>query len=69
MGATGDLIHSGLDTSFRARAPLAWMSTEGDPYFILDDIEERVTRVEFQALGHVWALTFFAEVACLLVVR
>lgn len=45
------------------------MSTEGDPYFILDDIEERDTWVEFQALGHVWALTFFAEVACLLVVR
>jgi hypothetical protein len=59
MGVTGDLIHSRSDTSFRARAALAWMSTEGDPYFILDDVEERDAWAEFQAQGHVRALTFF----------
>lgn len=68
MGSTGDLVCSGLDSSSRGRAPLAWMSTDGDPYFILNDVEERDMWAEFQALGHVRALNFFAKVACPLAV-
>lgn len=30
---------------------MAWTSTEGDPYFVLDDVEERDIWVEFQALA------------------
>jgi hypothetical protein len=49
VGVTGDLVRSRLNTSFRARAPMAWMTTEGDPYFILDDVEERDAWAEFLA--------------------
>jgi hypothetical protein len=34
------------------------MSTDGDPYFILDDVEERDIWAKFQALSHVRVLTF-----------
>jgi hypothetical protein len=47
VGVTGDLVCSRLDTSFRARAHLAWVSTEGDLYFIIDDVEEWDAWVEF----------------------
>jgi hypothetical protein len=38
------------------RVALVWMSTEGNPYFVLDDIEEREIWAEFRALGQVRAL-------------
>jgi hypothetical protein len=39
-GVTVHLVCSGLNTSFQSKAPLAWVSTEGDPYFILNDFNE-----------------------------
>jgi hypothetical protein len=35
---------------------LAWTSTEGDPYFILNDLKEQEFWAEVRALGHVRAL-------------
>lgn len=58
MGSTGYLIRSGPDTLFQARPPLAWMSTEGDPYFILDDVEQRDIWAQFRELGHVRTLIY-----------
>jgi hypothetical protein len=40
-GASSDLVHSGPNPSIWGGPPLAWTSTEGDPYFVLDNIEER----------------------------
>lgn len=40
-GDSSDLVRSGPDPSIWGGPPLAWMPTKGDPYFILDDIEER----------------------------
>jgi hypothetical protein len=39
--ARGDLVRSTPDPSIWGGPTLAWMSTKGGPYFILDDIEER----------------------------
>jgi hypothetical protein len=58
MGSTGYLIRSGPDTSFQARPPLAWMLTEGDSYFILDDVKERDMWAKFRALGLVRTLIY-----------
>jgi hypothetical protein len=56
VGVIGDLVRSRPDTSFHSKAPLVWVSTEGDPYFILDDVDERGAWAEFRAQGHVWVL-------------
>jgi hypothetical protein len=57
IGASGDLVRSVPNPSMWGGPPLAWTSTEGDPYFILDDIEEWEFREEFQVLGQVRVLT------------
>jgi hypothetical protein len=36
-----DLVHDAQDPSIWRGPTLAWMSTEGVPYFILDNLEER----------------------------
>jgi hypothetical protein len=41
IGVSGDLVRSGPDPTLWGGSPLAWTSTEGDPYFVLDDVEER----------------------------
>ena len=38
---TDDLVRSRPDTSFHSNAPLTWVSTKSDPYFILDDVDKR----------------------------
>jgi hypothetical protein len=55
-GASSDLVHSRLDPSIWGGSPLAWTSSEGNPYFVLDDVEEREFWAELRALGHVRAL-------------
>jgi hypothetical protein len=46
-GVLGDLICSRSATSFHSKVPLAWVSTKGDLYFILDDVDERDVWAEF----------------------
>jgi hypothetical protein len=57
IGASDDLVRSRPDPSMWGGPPWEWTSTEGDPYFVLDDIEEREFWEEFQALGQVRVLT------------
>jgi hypothetical protein len=56
IGACGDLVRSEPNPLMWGGPPLEWMSTEGDLYFVLDDIEKREFWAEFRALGQVRAL-------------
>jgi hypothetical protein len=40
-GGSGDLVRAAPDSSVWGGPTLAWTSTKGDPYFVLDDHEER----------------------------
>jgi hypothetical protein len=62
MGVSGDLVRSELDPTLWGGPPLAWTSTEGDPYFVLDDVEEREYWAEIRALANVRALLSFVEI-------
>jgi hypothetical protein len=56
IGATDDLVCPRLDSLIWGGPPLAWTSIEGDPYFVLDDVEEWEFWAELRALGHVRVL-------------
>ena len=58
-GGSGDLVHVMPDPSICGGLTLAWMSTEGGPFFILDDLEERKLWVEMRAVTQVRVLLLF----------
>ena len=41
LGGSDDLVRAAPDPLIWGGPTLAWMSAEGDPYFVLDDLEER----------------------------
>ena len=47
VGACGDLVRIRPDLSTRGGPTLTRMATEGDPYFVLDGVKEKVMRSEF----------------------
>jgi hypothetical protein len=56
---SGDLVHTTPDPSIWGGPTLAWMYTEGGPYFILDDLEERELWDEMRAVTQVRLLLPF----------
>jgi hypothetical protein len=52
-GGGGDLVRTALDLSIWGGPTLTWMSTKGNPYFVLDDTEEREMWAELQAMTRV----------------
>jgi hypothetical protein len=56
---SGDLVRVVPDPSIWGGPTLAWMSTEGGPYFILDDLEEREFWDELRAVTQVRVLLPF----------
>jgi hypothetical protein len=53
VGAGGDLVRAGSDLSTWGGPTLRWMATEGNPYFVLNDTEEREMWAEFRAMAQV----------------
>lgn len=51
VGAGGDLVRAGSDLSTWGGPTLRWMATEGNPYFVLNDTEEREMWAEFRAMA------------------
>jgi hypothetical protein len=47
-----------------------WTSTEGDPYFVLDDVEEREywAEIRIQDVGQCTSVAIFVEILCPLAV-
>jgi hypothetical protein len=58
-GGSRDLVHATPDPSIWGGPTLAWMSTEGDPYFVLDDLEECEFWDELRAVTHIRVLLPF----------
>jgi hypothetical protein len=58
-GGSGDLVHATSDPSLWGGMTLVWMSTEGGPYIILDDLEERELWAEMRAVTQVRVLILF----------
>lgn len=58
-GGSGDLVCAAQDPSIWGGPTLAWMSTEGGTYFILDDLEERELWDEIRAVTQLRALLPF----------
>ena len=69
-GVSGDLVRSGLDPTLWAGPPLVWTSTEGDPYFVLDDVEEREywAEIRIQDVGQCMSVALFVDILCPLAV-
>jgi hypothetical protein len=55
-GGGGDLVRTTPDLSVWGGLTLTWMSTEDNPYFILDDTEEQKMWAEQRALTRVRAV-------------
>jgi hypothetical protein len=58
-GGSGDLIHAAPDPSIWGGPTVVWMSTEGGPYFILDDLKERELLAEMRVATQVRVLPPF----------
>jgi hypothetical protein len=58
-GGSGDLIRTALDPSIWGGPTVAWMSTKGDPYFMLDDLEEWELWAEMRVVTQVRVLPPF----------
>jgi hypothetical protein len=54
-GGSGDLARATPDLSLWRGLTLNWMSIEGGPYFVLDDVEEREMWAELRTMTHVRA--------------